>query len=300
MSEAMPNLKSIDTWLEGVREYIAVQAPEILGVLDLYMGEARFGRKYIDSDLATISSTATILEVGAGSLLLSCQLVREGFQVSALEPLGDGFSHFDKLRNLILEHARITGCVPTLLNLPAEKLSVNSFFDYAFSINVMEHVNDMPGVVVKVSNALKNGARYRFTCPNYLFPYEPHFNIPTLFSKKLTEHFFAGKIFGRQDVPDPVGTWKSLNWITVPLVVSGVKKVPDLHVRFNKKLLVSTIERVATDPQFSARRSKSMRTVLSALVALRLHSLFALIPATLQPIIDCTITKNPNVIGKTS
>ena len=283
---------SFDAWLIDIRMHVETHAPDILSVLDLYIGEARFGREYIDSDLASLASQASILEVGAGSLLLSCQLVREGFHVTALEPVGDGFSHFNRLRSLVLDRAQTHDCVPILLNLPAEQLDSKDCFDYAFSINVMEHVDDVPSVISKISKCLRIGARYRFTCPNYRFPYEPHFNIPTLFSKRMTERFFANRIFNRQDIPDPAGTWKSLNWISVSEVASIAEKIPNLKAHFNRRLLISTIERVATDPQFSARRSGWLRTCLLVLIKLRIHLLFGLIPATLQPIMDCVMTKN--------
>ena len=66
-----------------------------------------------------------------------------------------------------------------------------------------------------VGNSLVVGASYRFTCPNYLFPYEPHFNIPTLFSKQITEECLGTGYLAVTTVPDPAGTWKSLNWINV-------------------------------------------------------------------------------------
>ena len=43
----------------------------------------------------------------------------------------------------------------------------------------MEHVDDVPLVLRRVMSALRPGAAYRFVCPNYRFPFEPHFDIPT-------------------------------------------------------------------------------------------------------------------------
>ena len=181
---------------------------------------------------------AKVLEVGAGSLLLSCQLMREGFDVTALEPTGEGFSHFDQMRQMVLDKARSHGCCPTILDLPAERLAAVNCFDYAFSVNVMEHVDDVARVLETVGKSLTVGASYRFTCPNYLFPYEPHFNIPTFFSKQLTERLLGRKIFDSQRVPDPSGTWKSLNWINVVKVGRCVRRLSGLRVTFNRSMLV--------------------------------------------------------------
>eukprot|EP00494_Astrolonche_serrata_P011852 UN11950 len=57
----------------------------------------------------------------------------------------------------------------------------------------MEHVDDVDQVIRNVADSLRHGGTYRFTCPNYFFPYEPHFNIPTLLSKNLTEKLLPKK-----------------------------------------------------------------------------------------------------------
>jgi 2-polyprenyl-3-methyl-5-hydroxy-6-metoxy-1,4-benzoquinol methylase len=286
-----PPLASMAGWLADVREYVKKKSPELLPMLEVYSGEARFGRRYIAPDLMRLPPDATVLEIGAGSLLLSCQLVREGFQVTALEPIGHGFSHFKQLRELVIHQAEILGCLPRMLDHPAEMLSERGLFDYAFSVNVMEHVEDVILTITKVSASLKPGASYRFTCPNYLFPYEPHFNIPTLFSKKLTEKFFRNNIFANMKNADPEGTWKSLNWINIYKIKAGVKQLPELELSFKRDLLIDTLERISFDKEFALRRSKCVSLVILVLVKLRLHYLVGFVPAMFQPIIDCIVTR---------
>jgi len=284
-------VRSIDEWLDELRSVFLEESPALLSLFDIYAGEALFGRRYIDQDLKRLPAGARVLEVGAGSLLLSCQLAQEGYQVTALEPVGAGFSHFERMRQIVLTSALSTGCCPKILNLPAEALDENACFCYAFSINVMEHVDSVERVLENVGRSLSQGAIYRFTCPNYLFPYEPHFNIPTLFSKRLTENFLRSRIYDNQTIPDPTGTWKSLNWINVFQVARLVRRLPWLTVGFNRRFFVSSLERVATDPSFASRRSGGVRRLLVALVALRIHHLFGFIPASLQPVMDCHIEK---------
>jgi 2-polyprenyl-3-methyl-5-hydroxy-6-metoxy-1,4-benzoquinol methylase len=238
------NQISIDHWLEIVRLQFFETDPQLLNLFEVYAEEAKFGRRYIDADLVGLPQGAKILEVGAGSLLLSCQLVREGFEVTALEPTGDGFSHFDQMQRMVLLSAQSIGCCPKILDLPAEKFNVLGRFEYAFSINVMEHVSDVSSVLEQVGRSLTHGACYRFTCPNYIFPYEPHFNMPTLFSKRLTELVLRRKIFGNSNLPDPAGTWKSLNWINVLQIKQLVRKITGLKVTFNQSILTSTFERI--------------------------------------------------------
>lgn len=282
---------AIEHWLTVTRSQFIGGSPELLALFDIYAAEAVFGRFYIDSDLACLRPGGSILEVGAGSLLLSCQLVREGFDVTALEPIGDGFSHFDQMRRLVLLAAHSQGCCPKILDLPAEALDVADRFDYAFSVNVMEHVAEMSGVLEKVGKSLVLRASYRFTCPNYIFPYEPHFNIPTLFSKRLTEKMLWRYIFDSVAVPDPAGTWKSINWINVIQIKRVVRRLPNLKVTFSRSMLASTLERIAVDTEFARRRSPAIRNLILMLVRLRIHLLFRFIPATMQPIIDCRVEK---------
>lgn len=282
---------SIKSWLESVRSYFVSVAPELVYMFDTYAAEAEFGRRYIDSDLNQLQLEAKILEVGAGSLLLSCQLVREGFDVTALEPVSDGFLHFDQMRQLVIAVAHSQGCCPRILDQPAEALDAVDRFEYAFSVNVMEHVNDVACVLEKVGNSLVVGATYRFTCPNYLFPYEPHFDIPTLFSKQITEQVLWDKIFGSTTVPDPVGTWGSLNWINVVQIIRVVRRLSNLRATFNRSMLASTLERIALDSEFATRRSPAVQSLVLILVRWRIHLLFRFIPITIQPIMDCRIEK---------
>jgi 2-polyprenyl-3-methyl-5-hydroxy-6-metoxy-1,4-benzoquinol methylase len=286
----LPHPLSIVGWLTMVRTYFEETAPDLLPLFHTYAEEAAFGRRYIDLDLQRLLPGSKVLEVGAGSMLLSCQLVREGLAVTGLEPTGFGFAHFYRMRELILECAKTQGCLPEILDSTAEALTLSGCFDYAFSVNVMEHVHDVKLTLTSVSKSLKPGATYRFTCPNYLFPYEPHFNIPTFFSKHLTERLLHRKIHARA-IPDPSGLWKSLNWINVAGIRRLSKRMRELKVTFNTAFLVSTLERVASDPDFAERRSPLTREIILLLVKFRLHHLFRFMPAIVQPVIDCRVEK---------
>jgi SAM-dependent methyltransferase len=283
---------SMDSWLADVRDYVTEKAPELLPMLEIYAGEARFGRRYIACDLQKLPLHAAVLEVGAGSMLLSCQLIREGFQVTALEPIGTGFSHFERMRELVSARAQALGCLPRILDEPVEALSETGVFDYAFSVNVMEHVHDVALSIKNITTSLKPGATYRFTCPNYLFPYEPHFNIPTLFSKRITEKLFWDSIHNNSGIEDTDGTWKSLNWIDTIQIGRAATHLPGVTVTFNRHILVSTLERIVSDEEFAVRRSKWIVRGIAMLVKSRLHYLVGLFPAMLQPVIDCAVTRS--------
>lgn len=287
----MHDAARMDEWLADVRAHCAMNAPNLMALFDIYAAEAAFGRSYISADTALLKPGARIIEVGAGAFLLSCQLVREGFDVTALEPTGSGFSHFEQLRQLVQDRAESLRCLPRVVDLPAEAFTKKNHYDFAFSVNVMEHVNDVQRVMANIVDSLVAGASYRFTCPNYLFPYEPHFNIPTVYSKKLTEKLFYRRIFESKAMPDPAGTWQSLNWINVLQVWRASRDLAGIHTTFNRSLLVSTLERVAVDEDFASRRSPAIRSILLLLVRLRLHQIFRFMPAMFQPIMDCRLKK---------
>ena len=281
----------LDQWLGELRDHFALVAPELLGFFETYAGEARFGYRYISGDLSRLPAGSAILEVGAGSFMLACHLVREGFAVTGLEPVGEGFSHFTKMRQLVLERARLGRFAPAVLETTGEELSVTEAFDYAFSVNVMEHVTSVEKTVSNVVRSLKPGAEYRFTCANYTFPYEPHFNIPTLFSKAITEKLLGSMIFTNVSVGDPVGLWASLNWISVGQLRRLARSQPGLEMAFGKDLTVEAFERVGTDAVFAARRSPLVQKVIRALVRLNLHALLRLLPAAILPLIDCHVRR---------
>lgn len=278
--------------IKEIRTEIQLHHPELISMFETYAAEAVFGRDIIDADLKTLPTSASVLEVGAGSLILSCQLSREGYLTTALEPIGEGFTHFRRLQDVVMKVAANDNIKLSMINAPAEHLDVTSTFDYAFSINVMEHVNDEKQVIANVLKSLKINAKYRFICPNYLFPYEPHFNIPTFFSKKLTGRIFKNRINSYHVLSDPWGTWQSLNWISIPRVKKIVNQLTNANVVFHRDLLLKMLERVVSDTEFSKRRSKWMTAVFSSIVSLNIHKLTAHIPATAQPVIDCVIQKN--------
>ena len=67
---------SIEWWLADVRAFFMETAPSLLPLFDIYSAEAVFGRRFIALDLERLQPGARVIEVGAGTLLLSCQLVR--------------------------------------------------------------------------------------------------------------------------------------------------------------------------------------------------------------------------------
>jgi SAM-dependent methyltransferase len=280
----------MDEFLAPVRQHVDAQAPHLRPLFDVLAGEARFARWWLDDDLRRLPEAASILEVGGGVFLLTYALAREGFAITAIEPTGVGFGAFTELGEMVLALAARDGVVPKVVRCKAEEFRSDIRFEFAFSVNVMEHV-EAPGVAIeRVSASLSPGGSYRFLCPNYLFPYEPHFNIPTFGSKALTERLLRRRIRANTTTGDPIGVWKSLNWITVPQV-RRMAADASLGISFQRRTLVSMIERAVGDVEFSKRRARWMVNAIKTLRATRLLRLASLVPASCQPLMDVRLTK---------
>lgn len=284
-------LPDMNALIEKIRLRLTQGAPELLPLYAVMSQEARFGRDWIDVDLKSLASGAKILEVGGGIFLLSCQLAHEGFDVTTVEPTSQGFGEFERLREKVIETARETGPLPKIAACPIEEFRSDEKFDFAFSVNVMEHVDDVNAAIGRVSEALHDKASYRFICPNYLFPHEPHFNIPTFFTKALTEKLMHSRIFGSKRMADPAGVWKSLNWITVSKVRRRAANDHHLSLSFRKDTLVWMLERALSDAEFAKRRAGWMLSFIRTAMKLKVLNLAKFIPTALQPVMDCRLTR---------
>ena len=281
----------VEDFLAKLRRHIEAQAPHLSVLFDVMAAEARFARAWLEDDLVLLPMAARVLEVGGGTFLLTCQLVREGYDVTAIEPIGSGFGSFEELGSLVLAFAAREGIEPRVARCRAEDFDSDNRFAMAFSVNVMEHVESPQRAIERVSAVLSPGGSYRFLCPNYLFPYEPHFNIPTAGSKSLTQRLMWGRIAANTNLEDPKGVWESLNWITLPKVRRIARADPSLTVRFQTNTVAWMLKRAVSDSEFARRRAPWMVAAIRMLNSLRILGLASIVPATCQPIIDARLTK---------
>lgn len=281
----------MEFFLAKVRQHLAVDASHLLSLFDVMAGEAKFARAWLDEDLKRLPKGSAILEVGGGVFMLTCQLEREGFSITAIEPTGIGFGAFEELGEIVLKLAKTEAAEPTIARCKAEDFTSESRYGFAFSVNVMEHI-DAPDVAInRISAVLAAGGSYRFLCPNYLFPYEPHFNIPTFGGKALTEKLMRSRIEGNKVMDDPKGLWQSLNWLDVFKVRRFVAADDSLVLSFNKRTLAWMLERALNDEGFASRRAKWMVGLIRIMQTLGALKLVAWIPTFLQPIMDVRLTK---------
>ena len=110
-----------------------------------------------------------ILEVGGGVHLLTSFLNQE-YDVTSVEP-GGFTSYTNNLRNKILSKKNLKVQTAKLENFRTEEK-----FDLIFSMNVLEHTDDIETHLRSCINLLRNeNSLLLIQCPNYTFPFESHF-----------------------------------------------------------------------------------------------------------------------------
>ncbi len=285
--------RGVEAVVDLVRRRIAQEAPEDLGLFETHAREAVFGRELIAEDVAALAPDALVVEIGAGALLLSAGLASEGFQVVAVEPGGHGFSHLERFG----EHTR---AVAAEHGWPVEVVdSTAETYDHAgppaqlaFAINVMEHVDDPARAIDRAVATLAPGASFHVVCPNYRFPYEPHFNSLTLGTHRLTERFLARRWIARADRPeltDPEGTWRSLNWITTTTIRRALRGRRDAVARFDRRGVLLYLERAGGDETFLTRKGKGFTLVTRVARRVGMGVVVRVMPTAVLPVIDCHV-----------
>jgi 2-polyprenyl-3-methyl-5-hydroxy-6-metoxy-1,4-benzoquinol methylase len=254
-------------------------------LLSTYVGECSFFWPLLERELETLPRDAVILEIGAGIGLLSHMLTTRGARVLAYEPDSSGFSRMSEFAEVIrscwkgstTSVTRIHGAFP-------QDHKPDSEFDLVVAINVVEHVPDPIGLVTEATALLRRSGRGFFVCPNYAFPYEPHFNFPTLFNKRLTGLVFSRRIKS-STIGDPEQFWADLSWPTVTNLSDELRKK---GVRFNlsNAVLYAYLDRL-TSPSFLIRKGKLFRAFGRLHQPLRL--VIRLLPNRVKPII-CLVT----------
>lgn len=282
--------EDLERFLDHLRSGLQANKSSNVGWFEIYANEARFVLDAIKDDLAVVGRQHSILEVGGGAFFVSGFLARCGYDVTVLEPLGTGFDHLRPMQTLVLDNLESSHCKLVRLDIRVEELELEEKFDYVFSFNVFEHIDDIHRGITNSYDALKSGGLFRIYCPNSDFPYEPHFNIPTLFSKRLTEIVFRRRISNASEIPDPKPLWEGLNWINYRFVKRELHSLGAI-VYPNRDALLMALERSMHDPAFNARRPTWLRKLISSLERIGVLRFSRFVPPTLSPIIDLRVEK---------
>jgi 2-polyprenyl-3-methyl-5-hydroxy-6-metoxy-1,4-benzoquinol methylase len=276
----------VDFIQKVVDELLALDLdPKYTETWETYINEAKWGWNLISPSVKLLPTGSQIFEVGAGPQALSAQVAAQGMTVTAIEPSGSGFSIMAELGKNVRSIATKSGVTYNLIETTGEEFFQSDAFEFAFSINVMEHVENTTAVLDNVLASLKVGGIYHFVCPNYAFPFEPHFNIPTLVNKRLTDKFLRKYAVNSSRAVDPAGLWSSLNWISVRKVKKWARNQNNLSIEFSNRALEMYLTRAYTDPIFVERHR-----ILSRFVP-KYRILSRFVPKSVSPFIDVKIKK---------
>ena len=210
-----------------------------------------------------------ILEFGAGLGIASIVLKIHGYDITSFEPGGLGFEKNSLLIKAIKKYFDLEF---NLINVMSDVK--NASFDFIFSNNVLEHINNIEDIILQLDKALIHNGKMLHNVPNYIIPYEPHFGILffPIFPKKMS--FLISKKITDTDL------WKSINFINVFDVTSYAKSA-NAKVVFEKQLIYKTIQRIEIDEEF-AKRHTGISKIINILKKLGVLRLFQLFPVSLN------------------
>ena len=269
-----------------------------LSRLRLYINEANFFAKVFSKDI--YKKNMSIYEIGSGIGLLARIFASRGNLVVATEPDNAGFGLMGKLNSVIgksfeLSDVNLTAVLkdnPDFYSLTAQDLFVElknkaTYFDFIYCANVVEHVGNLVDFFSCIIPLLRPDGKFRFVCPNYAFPYEPHFGFLTLFSKKLTYKVRKKEVLNSH-IEDAILFWKDLSWPNLWKIKRDLKSLGYCFY-FSKDATFDYVERSLTDEYFSQRKPLLIRIVRVMKPIARF--IIRITPVSLMPIIDCSVAK---------
>ena len=113
-----------------------------------------YAKKIIEQNIGLVAEEINVLEVGCGGGILTEEIAKLGFNTTGIDPsessLKAAIKHSMET-NLKIKYKKASG-----ENLPFH----NSTFDVVLCCDVLEHVQDLPGVTSEISRVLKNGGVY--------------------------------------------------------------------------------------------------------------------------------------------
>jgi SAM-dependent methyltransferase len=237
-----------------------------------------------------LNSGARILEVGGGILALAIQLASEGFIVTAVEPVGEGFSDVSFLMKIFSQIAVEEKISFNLVEKPIEESSFTQTFEFIYSINVMEHLRDPYSALDHIMQMIAPGGTFRFMCPNYNFPYEPHFG--RFIFRRRNSAFFLTKRRARRrgwTATHNAELYSSINFLTYKKIRNHAFRQNYLFLG-NKSALSLLVRRSLLDLKVRDRH-RNLYILVLVFSKLRLLSLTLAVPVKYQPVMDICVSK---------
>jgi len=254
---------------------------------NIYLANAKADAAHCYSFISPyLKKNEKILEVGGGIHFLTNYLHHLDYDITSIEP-GGFADYIDKLRNY---HTNKTDL--KILTTTLEKFKTKKKFDFIFSMNVLEHTNNIEKHIRCCYKLLKDKNSLLFIqCPNYAFPFEPHFYkwfIP--FFPKFTFNYLRKKnlikMLGEKKYVEII---KNLNF---DCTYFKIKKL-NFPIKFIHPLR-DIFERIDRDKIFRDRLLKNLlvRLCYKIIIFLRIQKILTyLYPISLTPYLIIKIKK---------
>lgn len=211
--------------------------------IDTYLEEAQLSLNLLLE--SNINKNNKILEVGGGMGFLHGYLRKNGFDITSIEPSGQGFDEFYEFGIKLFNIIKVTR--ERWFPYKAEECNkLNQKFDVIFSNNVLEHINDVEKAIISMKSVLDEKGRMIHNTVNYTFPYDAHTQtilIPLI--PKKTE------ILKPSLKKDKI--WNSVNFITLRKI-KKISKKNNLNVKFKKGIILNSFKRLDYDNNFRERQ----------------------------------------------
>ena len=197
------------------------------------------------------NNISSVLEIGSGTGILLNEL-KEHFPnitFSGIDPNVSGFHNLKKITN----NLNNDGHNIVVENTDVEKFKSDKKFDLIFSVNVFEHVSDQLQYLINTHNLLNKEGLNIILCPNYDFPYEPHFVIPIIINKKITKFIFNSKITNLEIKENEKGLWDGLSFLGRKKIESILKK-NNYNYFLDDSIKTRMLDRLNSDNAFKKRQ----------------------------------------------
>jgi SAM-dependent methyltransferase len=254
---------------------------------ELFVNEARFSLARLLPILSSLNGQALrLLEVGAGSCILAAYLASKKLHVTAVEPLGSEFDIFTDLQNRVLDYCRQKEIPLNVLRTTGEQLDLAERFDFAFTVNSLEHMRDPLRTIDNMYCSLRPGGVLLAHCPNYAIPFDTHFNILLVTrSKPLNEWLYRSKIGRSPEV------WNELNFIRYVDVQRHLVR-RGVAFEFNQSIMADLVTRMSSDRIFAGRMPGVVRAFSKLVQSTGLLKVLRLIPARWQTPMEVLIRRD--------
>lgn len=234
--------------VEQISAETGTDPAEVERRLNTYLNEP-----FVALDLVAphLGGVTDILEIGAGIGAFSAFLSTLGYNVLAIEPAGVGFDFMTPARRAL--DAQWPSNTRQFLPIEAERLGPeHGSFDLAFSVHVLEHVDDVAAVIESIHGRLRASGSSVHICPNYAVPYEPHFGLPLLpVRPAASRHVLPRRV-------TTSGLWESINFITARQI-DRIAGAQHLRVTFRRGVMADMASRVSSDAIFRDRHGLAGR-----------------------------------------